>query len=475
MATRDAGLSSSPWEFELVTVFGSVLGERVSPFRGIRYNKEIVRNLGAVICPPYDVISPEQQKLYYDKSDYNIIRLEYPLDAGCDAAGQSGCSKYERAAVTFQQWLRRGVLQADKVPSFYLHDHYFAYMGERRRRRGLMARVRLEPWGNGIYPHEETYSKAKTDRLHLMRACKANFSPIFALYQDSGQEIAQALSEASQDEPIIELEDSDESHFVWAITNSKLMHQLRELLAVRPFYIADGHHRYETALLYQQEMIQKLPSVTGEEAFSYVMMTLVDFSDPGLVVLPIHRLVRGIAPSALARLRCQLEDFFILESIPLPGLPNASLSSLQSEVANRTRGTQWNSSKEVSGKVAIGILGLEPQSLVIIRQRQDVSVERIMPKNHSRNYNEVDTSLVNHLILDRMLGLTQDSENVTYTTDTAEAYQQVNEGRYQLAFVLSQPSIDMIKDIVDAKDRMPRKSTYFYPKLPAGLIINPVT
>jgi uncharacterized protein (DUF1015 family) len=456
----------------LVAIFSSGQGERLSPFQGIRYNKEIAKNLGAVICPPYDVISPEQQGLYYDRSDYNIIRLEHPLAVSHDAAEQSDRSKYDRAAITFQQWLKRGILQVDRVPSFYLHDHYFTYMGVKRRRRGLVARVRLEPWGNGIYPHEETYSKAKTDRLQLMRTCQANFSPLFALYQDSEQEIAQALLEASQDEPIIELGDSNESHVVWAITDPKLRQRLSELSAVRPLYMADGHHRYETALAYQQERIQELPSVTGKEAFNYVMMTLVDFSDPGLVVFPIHRLVRDIAPSALAGLKSQLEDFFILESIPLPASPNASLSSLQAELASRSRGKQRSNPEEISSRVIIGILGLEPQSLIMLRQRQDVSIEDIMPKNRSQAYKKFDISLANHLILDRMLGIAQDSESLTYTVNIDEIYQQINEGEYQLAFILSPPSLEMIKDIVDAKDRMPRKSTYFYPKLPAGLIIN---
>jgi uncharacterized protein (DUF1015 family) len=283
------------------------------------------------------------------------------------------------------------------------------------------------------------------------------------------------LLEASQREPIIELDDSNETHVVWAITDPKLRQQLSELLAARSLYMADGHHRYETALLYQQERMQKLSSVTGKEAFNYVMMTLVDFSDPGLLVFPIHRLVRGIAPFALAGLKSQLEDFFILGSIPLSASPKASLASVQAEVASRRRGKQRSNLEEISNRVTIGILGLEPQSLVILRQRQDVSIEDIMPKHRSQTYKKFDISLLNHLILDRMLGLAQDSESLTYTVNIDEIYQQINEGRYQLAFMLSPPNLEMIKDIVDAKDRMPRKSTYFYPKLPAGLIINPLS
>jgi uncharacterized protein (DUF1015 family) len=171
----------------------------VSPFRGIRYNQGIVGDLARVLCPPYDVITSEQQKLYYEENSYNAIRLEFPTESL-----QPTGDRYQRAATTFQQWLKDGVLQLDSVSSFYLHDHLFEYLGEKRVRRGLIASVKLEPWGKGIYPHEETFSKAKSDRLHLMRACRANFSPLLSLYQDSGRKIASILSEASRAKPMIE-------------------------------------------------------------------------------------------------------------------------------------------------------------------------------------------------------------------------------------------------------------------------------
>jgi len=157
----------------------------VSPFKAIRYNQRIVGDLAQAICPPYDVITLEQQKLYYEKSDYNAIRLEFPEPTG---------DSYQRAAITFQQWLKYGVLQLDSISSFYLHDHHFEYSGKKRVRRGLIARVKLRPWGSGIYPHEETFPKAKGDRLQLMRACRANFSPLLSLYHDSEQKIAPLLS-----------------------------------------------------------------------------------------------------------------------------------------------------------------------------------------------------------------------------------------------------------------------------------------
>ena len=423
----------------------------VSPFRGIRYNQRIVGDLARVLCPPYDVIALGQRKLYYEKSDYNAIRLESPAES-LEPTDDS----YQRAAITFQQWLKRGVLQADKAPSFYLHDHRFEYSGERRVRRGLIARVKLEPWGSGIYPHEETFSKAKSDRLQLMRACRANFSPLFSLYHDSGQKVALILSHVAQKKPLMSLRaersnlpDSNEAHTLWAITEPKIKRELSQFLSSQPLYIADGHHRYETALNYQQERAKE-QSLTGKGAFNYVMMELVDFSDPGLVVLPLHRLVRGIAPYVLKRLGARLENFFALESVPLKA-----------------------DSCQLPADSCLGILGLQPGSLVVLRRRQDISLEAMMPGNRSQAYREFGVSILNHIILDAVLSEAKDLD-VAYTVDVKEAYRQINEGKYQLAFLLNPPQPEMVKAVADAQDRMPSKSTYFYPKLPAGLIINPL-
>jgi uncharacterized protein (DUF1015 family) len=423
----------------------------VSPFRGICYNQRIAGDLARVLCPPYDVITPEQQKLYYEENDYNAIRLEFP---------EPTAERYQKAAIIFQQWLKRGVLQLDSVSSFYLHDHRFEYSGEKKMRRGLIARVRLGPWGSGIYPHEETFPKAKSDRLHLMRACRANFSPLLSLYQDSERKIASILSEASRARPMIETSvlppsmgsgqgEGGEAHTLWAIADPEIKRELIQFLSSQPLYIADGHHRYETALIYQQEIAEE-QSVTGKEAFQYVMMELVDFSDLGLVVLPLHRLVRGIAPSKLMQLGDQLRDFFVLESVPLKACDC-----------------------QLPADSCLGILGLQPGSLVVLERRQDISLEAMMPGNRSQAYREFDVSILNHIILDKVLSGAKDLE-VVHTVDLKEASQQIREGKYQLAFLLNPPQPEMVKAVADAQDRMPSKSTYFYPKLPAGLVISPL-
>jgi uncharacterized protein (DUF1015 family) len=422
----------------------------VSPFRGIRYNQSTVGDLARVICPPYDVISPEQQRLYYEKSDYNAIRLEFP---------EPTTDRYERAAMTFQQWLKQGVLEYDSVSAFYLHEHQFKYSGKKMVRRGVIARVKLEPWGSGIFPHEETSSKAKSDRLQLMRACRANFSPLFCLYQDSQQKIAPILSHVAQGRLLMSLRagrgnfpDSDEAHSLWAVTEPGIKQELSELLSSQPIFIADGHHRYETALTYRQERIQRQSDSCklSADGFQYVMMELVEFSDPGLVILPLQRLVRGILPSRLMSLRDRLKDFFTVESVA-------------------TGTGSWH----LPVDSCLGILGLQPGSLVVLKKRQDVSLEAMMPGTRSQVYREFGVSILNHIVLDSILSGVKDTE-IAYTVDLEEAHQQIREGQYQLAFLLHPPQPGMVKAVADAQDRMPRKSTYFYPKLPAGLVINPL-
>jgi uncharacterized protein (DUF1015 family) len=439
----------------------------ISPFRGIRYNQRMVGDLARIICPPYDVITPAQRRLYYEASDFNAIRLEFPETTG---------DRYQRAANTFQRWLEHAVLQYDNASSFYLHEHEFEYSGTKMLRRGVIARVQLGPWGSDICPHEETSSKAKGDRLQLMRACRANFSPLLALYQDSEQRIAPILFKASRAKPVLEITvpppstgagEGAEAHMLWAITDPEIERELSELLSAQPIYIADGHHRYETALDYQRERKHEQSgspdssviagrakqSLTGRGGFNYVMMELVDLSDPGLVVLPLHRLVRGIESSVLVGLRDRLRSFFALESVP------SIASSFGVSV--------------LPADSCLGILGLQPASLVVLKRRQDVELEAMMPGNKSQAYREFGVSILNHVILDKLLSGAKNVD-VAYTVDVEEARQQIREGKYQLGFLLHPPQAQMVKAIADAQDRMPRKSTYFYPKLPAGLVINPL-
>ncbi len=430
----------------------------IRPFRGVHYNESLVKDLSKVICPVYDIIAPQQHQELYLRSEYNFIRLEFGRELPQDTASDN---RYTRSAGTLEQWLRDGVLEIDETPAFYLHDQYFTYHGKEYKRRGIVARVRLEEWDKRIIrPHEGTMTEPKSDRLSLLWALQANTSPILTLFEDKRRQISSLLAAQEQSRPEISVRTVDgESHNVWAITAPAVTDQITSCFAEEPLYIADGHHRYESALAYQQERIACSADASRDEAFNFVMMTLVDFADPGLLILPPHRLVRGISQPTLRGLMARLKVFFHLEALPV------SASGGWARVDNLL---------EATNEMRLLLFGLEPGNLFVLRLRDPTAASQMMPYFHSDLYKRLNVSIVDHVILEKLLALSSDREKVSlaYTHDRLEAVNRVLSQEYQLAFLLSPVKAEVVKAIADAGDKMPRKSTYFYPKLPAGLILN---
>ncbi|HEY82574.1 MAG TPA: DUF1015 domain-containing protein [Dehalococcoidia bacterium] len=427
----------------------------VCPFPGVRYNEALVGDLAAVICPPYDIITPQMQRELYQRSQYNFVRLEF----GQESPGEAVENKYARAAATFQRWLEQGVLVSDETPAIYLHDHYFSHQGREYRRRGLIARVRLEEWDKGIVrPHEGTLTEPKGDRLNLLRALRANTSPILALFHDRGKRISSLLAGQEKRQPLLSFSTADgERHKLWTLTEAEVIGEIRRSLADEPLYIADGHHRYESALAYQRE--RRAGAASGEEGFDFVMMTLVDLADPGLIILPPHRLVRGVAKSALDGLLAKLKMLFEIEELPLssPDVWQRSGNLLSGETS----------------QVGLALFGLAGGNLLLLKPGDFEAIGRMMPAAHSEIYQRLDVSIVDHVILEKLLGLSLDRGGpfLAYSYDMRDALNRVRAQDYQLACLLRPVRAEVIKAIADAGDRMPRKSTYFYPKLPSGLLL----
>jgi uncharacterized protein (DUF1015 family) len=243
----------------------------IHPFRGVRYNQAIISDLAQVICPPYDVIPPHMQSELYESSEHNFIKLEHTRELPQDTASEN---KYTRAAATLTRWLTQGIFTSEERPTVYLHDHHFWYQGREYRRRGIITLVRLEEWeSRAIRPHEGRLANPKSDRLNLLRALQADTSSIMALFEDRHKKIASALAAKEKDEPVIHFNtDSGEKHVLWAISETETLAQLRQHLAHQPLYIADEHHRYESALAYQRKQ-------RGNLAYSY------DRSDAANMVL----------------------------------------------------------------------------------------------------------------------------------------------------------------------------------------------
>ena len=429
----------------------------IRPFRGLRYNKRLVQDISSVICPPYDIITPEMAQELHHRSEYGFIKLEHGQQLPSDTDEDN---KYTRSAATLRNWLEEGVLKPDVLPALYLHQHCFSHNGSGYRRRGIIAAVRLEEWDRMVIrPHENTRVKPKSDRLNLLWALQANTSPVFAMFEDRGRQIASLAADQEQEPPIIEITGSGEEHRIWAVTDPEIVSRIAACLSDRPLYIADGHHRYESALNYRKERLTCSPSASGDEDFNFVMMELVDFTDPGLIILSPHRLVRGLSKVALGELNSKLAALFQIEELPLraPDISRQIDDLLAGDTTDRVR---------------IVLFGLSPGNLLLLDMSDFAAAGQMMPCFHSELYNRLDVSIVDHVILEKMIGMTGEHEETAldFNHDKTDVINRVLNHEYQLAFFLGPVKADVIRAIADAGDRMPRKSTYFYPKPPSGLV-----
>ena len=429
----------------------------IRPFQGIHYNTSLEKDLAKVLCPPYDVITPLMQQALYQSSDLNFVRIEYGRELPHD---KDDDNKYTRAAETLEKWLEQGTLQADDRLVIYVHDHHFRYRDKEYRRRSITCLVKLEEWDRNIVrPHESTLSRAKSDRLSMLWAVQANTSPILALYEDQNNAVSPLLEAESKRRPLLRAEyGNGEVHHLWAVDDAEAIKQITRSLESQPLYIADGHHRYESALNYQRERRFGISSEPGREPYDFVMMTLVEFSDPGLLILPAHRLVRGISGSVLKRIMAGLETFFSIREIPTDSIAaDDALSLLQSGDENTLK---------------IIACGLQKEQYLLLQLRDDAAISQMIPSFDTDYSQKLDVSIVDHFILEELTGLTPGSADfhLAYTHDAAEAVKLVSSREYQLAFLVNPVRPEVIKNIADRGDRMPKKSTYFYPKMPAGLI-----
>ena len=438
----------------------------VRPFPGIRYQD--TADIAQFVAPPYDVISPDLQRRLYERHPHNIVRLELGLSTPDDDQLNN---VYSRAARTFAEWRRDGILRQDP-PSLYIYEQRFSVGQQRHARVGLCARVRLEPWEAGvILPHERTLSKPKDDRLHLMRACAANLSPIMTLYQDPDHTISAMLQPYMDEPPLLQfVDDAGEEHRLWSISNEDDTKRACAFFAGRQLFIADGHHRYETALTYRNEQAAlRKEELLADDAANFTFMTLCSLDDPGLIVLPTHRIVRQIDPARLEHLHEALAASFDIESLPA----DMDADALVARIAQEQRRDQ--SAFIMVERDAVTLLTLKPSVDVRAHSNpQDVAT------GASDAWWALDVAILHELILRQALDISapmvQAGGYVSYTRDAAQACSAVRAGTddAQLAFLMNPAPPAAVRDVARAGDRMPQKSTYFYPKLMTGLVINPV-
>lgn len=414
----------------------------VIPFRGLRYNLEKVGEIADVIAPPYDVIKPDERVDLEKRHPTNIIHLilSQPRDNDTDNSNQ-----YTRASALMNRWISDNTLAQDPTPRYYIYDQSFhAPDGKHYTRRALIALAKLEPFENKvILPHEKTHAGPKIDRLNLMRTCHANLSPIFLLYQDSNGDIEQIMQSFTDDNsPQIDCaEIFGSTHQLWCLDNAESNREIQKLFTSRPLLIADGHHRYETALAFRDEMSQQR-GINTALGYDYMMVNLVRMESPGLAVLAIHRLLSDLTTEQINRAIAGLPEVFEVHEID-------SLSNLMAKL------------EEFKGKSpAVGM------------STPDNKFRLLIP--HSPSAGQLDVTLVQDTIISKLFKVETLADHISYTAYADDAVAHVQEGsdRDRVALLMNPTPVEQVLDVAMAGSVMPQKSTYFYPKMATGFVLN---
>ena len=422
------------------------------PFRGWKYNADVVGDLAEVVCPPYDLVTPELQESLRRRNPYNVVHLE--AGEGLDWTVPGG-NLYRDTTALFEDWLDKQVLKRDGEPCFYLLRHDFTFEDRRRSRLGITGCVGLEAYDSRqVFAHEYTEEPAVMDRVSLMSACNTNFSPIMSLYRDGDSVLAPTLQSIMAGPPVIDIEsDEDQRLSLWIVSDRSAIDRIRDFFAKTPVFLADGHHRYEASLRFRD--LQRQASQEGlaaDDARNFVMMTLIEFDDPGLMVLPYHRVLKGMDGPVMARFQEQLEQLFDSQTIELSG-SNAA-GELLEEVVRRSE----------TGRV-VGLIGPGPNTCRVLTLKDGIDWRSWGPLATSEAW------ILEEKVLKPVLG-DDLSEQVNFVHDHEEAWEQVASGECQAAFLVRPFPMAEFEEVVSQGQRLPRKSTFFYPKLPTGLVIN---
>lgn len=419
------------------------------PFPPLRYNTERIPDLSLVVAPPYDVISPAQRDALHERSDYNVVHLI--LNRAADP--------YATAAALLQNWREEGVLIRDRTPalSFYVED-FVLRDGSTRRREGIIGAVRLEAFESGqIRPHERTFARAKEDRMRILRACRTNLSPIFGLFADRAEVLDRARAAEAQRAPDLDLcDETGVRHRLWFITDPATIATIAGPLMIEPVVIADGHHRYETALAYR-DACHAAGHTDPEAPHNFVLMYLTSMGHPGLVILPTHRVLAGVPGLATSDLLARLEPHFRLRAF-----------------ARTARAEFWASLRRHRGSFGVAVSGGDQ---LVIATLENCSLLQRYAATLAPVVRDLDVTLLDTVVLRGLLGqdctaAAQDGQ-LTYTHDDDAALDAVAAGA-QVAFLMNPPCIEDVQSVCLAGETMPQKSTYFFPKLLTGLVFHPL-
>jgi len=420
------------------------------PFRGYRYAPEHVADMTDVVAPPYDRVYPDVQEACYERSDFNIVRI---IKGKEQAGDDEQKNVYSRAADHLRRWIEEGILQRDSTPALYAYHQTYSFGGERLTRKGIIALGKLEP--EKVHAHERTLKGPREDRLKLIRATEANFGHIFMLYSDPNRTADAVAAEAIEGTtPDIEATDADGNlHQVWAITDSETIARIQGALSEKDLYIADGHHRYETAVNYMRECEEKGWKPAAAESFDARMMTLFNVNEPGTSIRPIHRMVHGLRSFDLEQFLSKASERFEVERV-------GDMQAMTEAVAE-------------AGKHAFGLATQD--AFAVLKLREGVDLHELVSADRSNDYVNLDVAVLHAGILEELLGIDakalEEQTFVTYTVDVAKAEKALASGAEQAFFFMNATRADEVVRVADHGEKMPQKSTDFYPKLLTGLVL----
>ncbi|HAR63177.1 MAG: DUF1015 domain-containing protein [Candidatus Margulisiibacteriota bacterium] len=424
----------------------------IYPFKGIRYNLDKTNNdMSLVATEPYDKISPDAQNKYYEQSPYNIVRVILGKDEPGDTESSN---KYTRAAGYFSQWKQENILIQEQEASVYLYEQIYSFEGsETKSRKAFISMVKIEESPDVIRPHENTLSGPKADRLKLLQATGANLEQIFVLYSDENNTLQNKLQTEYKTPALFSYKDDFEViHKFWQITDTDLISYVQKEMKNKDLFIADGHHRYETYINYKREQKAKHPEANEQQAFNFCMMTFIAMEDPGLTILPTHRLIKNLE-------KFDKDDFL-------------------AEISNNFSITKYmDEAKFVTdikaNKHSFGLIINGEENLFLITLKSEALIDKyIDPALKSKS---LDVSILHTLILDTILGIDKDKlaqqTNVFYKRSAQGTIREVKNNNYQLGFIINSTEINEVKEVARAGERMPQKSTDFFPKIASGLVI----
>jgi uncharacterized protein (DUF1015 family) len=435
----------------------------IAPFRGLRYNLDKVQAMSKVVTPPYDVISPREQELFHEASPYNMVHLELGKATPQDFEENN---PHTRAAHYLRKWQEEEALVHDSEPAIYYYELEYSLTPERRQKRyGFICLLRLEDFRTGsVRPHERTFQAVKDERLRLMLACDANLSPVFALYADPEQVIDERLKTEAQSLPALHFRDErGMEHRLWPVKDMSILKKVRDFLLDRQIFIADGHHRYETALTYRTLQRERFPGMSPRAPFEYIMVYLANMNQEGLAILPTHRLLRRLESWEPHSFLQKAERFF-------------DISSYEASEAGETVWRQELDSGSARKEVAIGFYYQGSERLYLLKPRKKESSAFLFDLGFPSVFHQLDVVVLDQLILRHSLDLSDEfltnDKNILFNHDLTEALSKIRTGSCEAGFLINPTRMEQVQEVAGAGLVMPHKSTYFYPKVLSGLAIH---